>query len=436
MFAYYLRLGFRSLRRNPVLTALMVLTLGVGIAASMSTMAVLAILSGNPIPDKSGQLIVPLLDNNPANFAADAKPPDQMSYIDATNLLAQHHAKHQTAIYGFQPYIESGRKDLPPFASTGIAPTRDFFAMFKVPFRHGGPWDADADTNHGDVAVISTTLSEKLFGSKVNPVGRRVRMNDHDYQITGVIGDWAPLPRYYRLISANPAYGDVEDLMIPFSTAVDRKFGNSGSTDCSSDSGNGYDAFLRSECVWIQYWAELDSASDRQAYGDYIAAYIGEQKKLGRYHRPVNYKLYDVMEWLDHQGVVGKDSRLQTWLAFGFLLVCLVNTIGLLLAKFTGRAGEVGVRRALGAPRREIFRQFLIEAGVVGVAGGIVGLLLSFGGLWLIAQQSQSMQTVAHMSASMLLATIAFAIACSLIAGLLPTWRACQVRPAVQLKSQ
>lgn len=436
MFSYYLRLGFRSLRRNPILTALMVLTLGIGIAASMSTLTVLTILSGNPIPDKSDRLVVPLLDNNPADFAADAKLPKQMSYIDATNLLAQHHAKYQTAIYGFEPYIESGRKDLPPFASTGLAPTRDFFTMFKVPFRYGGPWDANADASHGDVAVISTALSEKLFGSNVNPTGRRVRMNDHDYQVTGVIGDWAPLPRYYRVISASARYGDIEDMMIPFSTAVDRKFGNSGSTDCMSGRGSTREDFLRSECVWIQYWAELKSASARAAYGDYLTGYIGEQKKLGRFPRATNFKLYDVMEWLEQQGVVGKDSRLQSWLAAGFLLVCLVNTIGLLLAKFTARAGEVGVRRALGAPRREIFRQFLIEAGVVGVAGGVVGLLLSFGGLWLIAQQSKSMEAVAHMNATMLLATIALAIACSVIAGLLPTWRACQVRPAIQLKSQ
>jgi putative ABC transport system permease protein len=307
--------------------------------------------------------------------------------------------------------------------------------MFKVPFRYGGPWGADADANKSDVAVTSTALSEKLFG-KANPVGQHLRMNDRDYQITGVIGDWKPLPRYYRLMGGGDTYGDIEDVMIPFSTAVGQKMQNNGSTNCSSDSGATYEDFLRSECVWIQYWAELDSASDRQSYAGYIAAYIGEQKKLGRMPRPINYKLYDVTEWLDYEGVVGKDSKLQTWLAAGFLLVCLVNTIGLLLAKFTARGGEIGVRRALGAPKREIFRQFLIEAGVVGVAGGAIGMLLSFGGLWLIAQQSDSMKTVAHMRASMLAATIALAIVCSVLAGLLPTWRACQIRPAVQLKSQ
>ena len=74
------------------------------------------------------------------------------------------------------------------------------------------------------------------------------------------------------------------------------------------------------------------------------------------------------MEWMKHLGVVSSDAKLSTWLAFGFLLVCLVNTVGLLLAKFSARAGEVGVRRALGATKNEIFRQFLTEAAVIGLS--------------------------------------------------------------------
>ncbi|HTD28817.1 MAG TPA: FtsX-like permease family protein, partial [Xanthomonadaceae bacterium] len=430
-------LGFRSLLRNPVLTALMVITLGIGIAASMSTLTVLEIMRGNPIPDKSDRLIVPSLDNNAKDMAKDAPLPNQVSYLDATNLLAQHRAKRQTAIYAFGAFVESGRKDLPPFRADGMAPTHDFFDMFEVPFRYGRPWDADADVHKSDVAVITTTFAEKVFGANVNPVGRHLRFNDHDYTVSGVIGDWSPAPRYYRL-EGNDAYGDTWDIMIPFSTAIGQEYQNNGSMDCNNDNGmgTGYAALLRSECVWIQYWAELGSTSERPAFDSYIAAYLGDQKKLGRFPRPLHYKLYNVMEWLDHEGVVGKDSQLQTWLAFGFLLVCLVNTVGLLLAKFTARGGEIGVRRALGAPKREIFHQFLIEAGVVGLAGGALGLVLSFGGLWLIAQQSDNMKAVAHTSASMLFTTIALAIGCSVLAGLLPTWRACQIRPAIQLKSQ
>jgi putative ABC transport system permease protein len=142
------------------------------------------------------------------------------------------------------------------------------------------------------------------------------------------------------------------------------------------------------------------------------------------------------MEWLDRMHVVGNDSRLSAWLAFGFLLLCLVNTIGLMLAKFSVRAAEVGIRRALGASRGEIFRQFLIETGVIGLSGGVLGLLLAAGTLQLLKLQSATMARVAHLDVAMLLLTFALALAAALLAGLLPTWRACQVTPALQLKSQ
>ncbi len=71
---------------------------------------------------------------------------------------------------------------------------------------------------------------------------------------------------------------------------------------------------------------------------DFLSAYQAEQIKLGRFKRNAPPKLYDVMEWLDYNKVIGNDSKLSAWLAFAFLLLCLVNAIGLLLAKFSVRA--------------------------------------------------------------------------------------------------
>ena len=76
-----------------------------------------------------------------------------------------------------------------------------------------------------------------------------------------------------------------------------------------------------------------------------------------------NTDMPSLMQWLDINQVVPSDVRLQTWLAFAFLAICLFNTIGLLLAKFLRRAGEIGVRRALGASRAAVFAQCLVEAG-------------------------------------------------------------------------
>ena len=125
-----------------------------------------------------------------------------------------------------------------------------------------------------------------------------------------------------------------------------------------------------------------------------------------------------------------------TWISFGFLLVCLVNVVTLMLAKFTARAGEIGVRRALGATRAEIFRQSLVEAGVLGAAGAVLGLGLALYGLSLVNGRLTGAEDFYAMHPSLMAGTLVLGLLAALMAGLLPTWQACQVRPAIQLKSQ
>ena len=128
-------------------------------------------------------------------------------------------------------------------------------------------------------------------------------------------------------------------------------------------------------------------------------------------------------------------SGLQTWIALGFLLVCLINTVGLLLTKFLRRSMEIGVRRALGASKRAIFVQLLVESGIVGVVGGLAGLGLAWLGLFAVRQQPVSYAELAHLDLRMLVGTFGLAVVSSFFAGLLPAWRGCQVTPAIQLKS-
>lgn len=436
MFTYYLKLGVRNLRRNPVLTALMVLTLAVGVAASMSSLTLLHALSGDPIPEKSDRLVVPLLDNAPLQQPNPSKdPPDQLTYRDAVALHASGKAPHSTAVLGIGGAVLPATPDARPELVQGAAVNNDFFSMFDVPFAQGGAWSASDDQRGGAVAVISKKLADKLFGAS-NAVGRTVHFDNRDYRITGVIDRWEPLPKFYRLVGGD-SYA-FEDIFLPFSNAIGNEMDPNGSVNCNvtGEIKPGYQGLMDSECVWVQFWVELAKAGDRDAYKQYLDDYVNEQKKLGRFERPLNNRVYDVMGWLGKQQVVGDDSRLQTWLAFGFLLVCLVNVIGLLLAKFTARSGEIGVRRALGAPRAEIFKQYLTESGVIGAVGGALGLALTFGTLALMASQSDRIKAIAHVDATMFTTAIVLSLLASLVAGLLPTWRACQVRPAVQLKSQ
>jgi putative ABC transport system permease protein len=310
----------------------------------------------------------------------------------------------------------------------------DYFAMFEVPFLYGNAWTRAEDDAKARVIVLGRKKSEKLFGND-NPVGRTVHIFGQDFRVVGVRDTWNPVPRYTRLInSSGGALSGEDDAYIPFATATDLELYNNASTSCQDeDREPGYAGFLKSECTWIQFWFQT---ADRAALQSYLDNYAKEQRKLGRLQRDAPVRLFDVMEWMRYLEVVSNDTRLSVWLAFGFLLLCLVNTTGLLLAKFSARAPEVGVRRALGATQGAIFRQFLVEAGVVGLAGGIAGLGLSAAALALIARQARSLSVVTQMDWPMLALTFVLAIAAALLAGLLPTWRATQVTPALQLKSQ
>ncbi|MGZ8319613.1 MAG: ABC transporter permease [Telluria sp.] len=436
MYSYYFLLGVRSLRRNPALTILMVLTLAVGVAASVSTLTILHVMSGDPIPHKSTRLLVPLVDNGQLEgYTPGEKPDPQLSYTDAANFLKSGQGERRTAMYGVGGAIEPERKDIGAFTARGVAPTSHFFGMFEAPFRFGQPWGEAEDAAAADVVVLSRELSEKLYGD-ANPVGKRVSMMGNQYQVVGVLEHWLPLPRYYRIISAGGAFGTADEFFIPFSTALRHETGHVGSMSCNARREPGFAALLASECTWIQSWFETRSTADRAELQGWLDNYASEQRKLGRLKRNAPNQLFDVMEWLEYMKVVGNDSKLAAWLAFGFLVLCLVNTIGLLLAKFSVRAAEVGIRRALGASQKDIFRQFLVETSVVGLVGGVLGLVLAFGALALIAMQSNQMAVVAQMDWIMLAYTFVLSVLAAVLAGLLPTWRACQVTPAMQLKSQ
>jgi putative ABC transport system permease protein len=436
MFRYYLRLGLKSLRRAPVLTALIVMILAVGIGASMTSLTMLLVMAGDPIPQKSDRLFVPQLDIGPMNssYRPNEEPERQMTWIDVDNLLREAKGLRQTALYGVSPAIDTGRDDLAPFREQGMATTRDMFPMFDMPFVAGGPWSPEDDARGADVAVIGRELAERVFGT-TEVVGRRLRIDDRDYAITGVLGEWNPTPRFYR-INGSGVDSDVHLLWLPIRNATGREWRNNGWVNCNGDVEPGYAGFLKSDCTWLQYWVELDSAADRAAYEDYLAAYVAEQKKLGRLPRPENNRLRDVGEWLEFSGAVSNDTRMATWISFGFLLVCLVNVVTLMLAKFTARAGEIGVRRALGATRAEIFRQSLVEAGVLGAAGAVLGLGLALYGLSLVNGRLTGAEDFYAMHPSLMAGTLVLGLLAALLAGLLPTWQACQVRPAIQLKSQ
>ena len=439
MFRYYLKLGLLSIRANPALSALMVAAIAIGIGACMSIVTVRHVMSGNPIAHKNDVLYHVQLDNwNPDEpYEEPNEPPEQVTYLDATALHQAGRALRQTISFKSDRVIQPDGDNARPFQQEVRATTADFFAMFDVPFAYGSGWDAVADQTEERVVVLSAEMNQRLYGGE-NSVGRMVTMNKEPYRVVGVLDEWLPIPTFYDL-NNNPYQGP-EQIFLPFSLAISGEWGSSGNNSCWKPSENGsYEAYLASECIWIQMWVELASAADRDTYLQFLNDYVEEQKSLGRFPRELNNRLSTPAEWLVNREVVDDTVNVLLSLAVLFLIVCLLNTIGLLLAKVIRRTSDISLRRALGASKSALFTQYIVEAGMIGVAGGLAGIGMTWLGLRGLENVFSEYDFIAYlvtMDWSMVFGAVLLAIVSALAAALYPTWRACSLSPASTLRIQ
>lgn len=438
MIRYYLKLGLLSIRANPMLSALMVAAIAIGIGACMTIVTVNYIMSGNPIPQKSEQLFFVQVDNWEPGEPYDEPdlPPNQLTYLDATGLYAAGKADRQVISYKTERVVQPENEEILPFRIESRATTTDFFPMFDVPFLYGSAWDKSADATQEHVTVIGKALNEKLFGGQ-DSTGKMVTFNGKNFRVVGVIDRWAPIPKFY---DTHDEFDESEAAFYPFSAAIASEHDSNGDTNCWKPIGDGgYQSFLNSECIWIQMWVELESESRQQEYLQFLNAYVDQQKQLGRFPREHNNRLSDVEKWLEVSEVVDEDVGVLLGLAILFLIVCLLNTIGLLLAKVLRRSTDISLRRALGANKMALFSQYIVEAGIIGVAGGVLGIGLTWLGLRGIESLFADFEFIANlveMDWVMVLAAAGLAIFSALSAALYPTWRACNIPPASQLRIQ
>jgi putative ABC transport system permease protein len=444
MFGYYTRLAMRSFGRNPGLTSLMVLAIALGIAVCIMTLTVYHAMAGNPIWWKSDRLYAVTMDNwDPsAPYHGDATlPPPQLTYRDSHYLMGSSIPERKVVMYSSDGVVTGGGNARPERITTRLT-TADFFSMFEVPFLYGGGWNASADIPPRPLIVLSREENDKLFGG-ANSVGRTVRWNDHEFRIVGVLDDWFPRPRFYDLNGGN--FDPPDQAYIPFGWGTELELLGNEDTDCwKPEKVENFQDFVASDCIWLQMWVELPSAASRERMQAFMDAYWSDQHKAGRFARPRNNRLTSVGQWLIEQKVVDNDNRVLVGLAFAFLAVCLINTVGLLLAKFLNAAAVTGVRRALGASRRQIFVQHLVEVGALALLGALLGLLLAALGLASIrhvyaaahAFHRGGYQELMHFDAAGVAWAVILAIVATLAAGLYPAWRVGRLPPAMYLKSQ
>jgi putative ABC transport system permease protein len=430
-FGYYIELAWRSYRRNPWLTLSVVLTLAIGIGTSMTTLALLHILSADPIPGKSTALF------QPRRVYADPthSPHTMIDFQEARVLLeAAPQASSGAILAESFGGVSTTQSQMSPQTIIALHTTRSFFTLFNVPFLLGASWNENSENAGEHVSVISKPLAIRLFG-RTSVVGESLRYGGTLFRIVGVLDDWRQIPRVY-ILQAGGEFMKADDIFTPIKAVRDLDSSVSLPFDCDvapgaaaydrESIGRHYDQLFESSCGWTSMWAELPTAAD-------LARFRALLKDRGG--STYSYVLENVPTILRNRQVVPTDVVVYSFLGVGFLLLCVLSASGALLGQFFRHGFETGLRRALGASSRDIRRQFLVESLLIGAAGGLIGLGLAYVGVASVRQLSTSFTEIIRLDRTMLSATLLTSIASGLLAGLLPAWRASRVDPGLQIRT-
>ena len=254
----------------------------------------------------------------------------------------------------------------------------------------------EADTRK-TVAVIGYQVYQELFGGAGDPSGQKIRLNGLSYRVAGVMeykgnsttdsSVYIPISTYKRFVSGNPKYALVNvqaasaDVMRQAQAAIER------------------------EILRLHRLPSMDAAD----------FYIANQ--------------LDLLDTL--QGVAGTFTLLLGGIAAISLLVGGIGIMNIMLVSVTERTREIGVRMALGAKSGDIIAQFITEAIILSVGGGLIGIAMGFGASWAFSQFGGLASEVKILSVVL---SFGFSVLIGLFFGGYPAYRASRLDPIQALR--
>ncbi|MFQ5814178.1 MAG: ABC transporter permease, partial [Anaerolineae bacterium] len=259
-------------------------------------------------------------------------------------------------------------------------------------------------TNQAKVAVLGATVAEELFeGTLVDPLGKRVKINRQNYQIVGLMA-----------AKGVGGFQNLDDqVFIPLSTAQ-LKFGGAGNTSLGAINVR---VVSPEKMEWAQ--AELTAimrASHGLAQGQADDFTVQDQTQI--------------VETM--QDIMGTFTVLLGSIAAISLLVGGIGVMNIMLVSVTERTREIGIRKAVGAKRRDIMAQFLVEAMVLAFLGGLIGVLAGYGGAQLVTPLMGGTRAV--VTTDSVAMALGVSVAVGLFFGLYPASRAARLNPIDALR--
>ena len=342
-----IRYGVRGLLKHPGFTAIVVITLALGIGASTAIFSVVDNVLLRRLPYRNAERIVAIEEMNREGTRGQVTSANFLDWR-AQNTVFEHLAAIKTTTTNLALSDHAERIDL---AQTNT----NFFDVFGVAPQYGRLFiPQDEQAGHEPVVIVSDTLWRRRFGSDPSLVGKQLTLDGRNFTVIGIT------PPGFQ-------YPDKTELWVPPLKLVPELYANQ---DVTQTRGMGYlaaVALLKPGVTLPHAAAEMETITAR----------------LRQQYPTTNNRRFNRVVSL-HEHLVG-DTNKVLWLLLGavtfVLLIGCANVANLLLASGAARQKEMAIRTALGASRWRVMRQLFTESTILALTGGAVGVLIAIWGL-------------------------------------------------------
>ncbi len=316
-------------------------------------------------------------------------PDDMVAFIDESPEL---YAGVAPVVSGSGVMIKNGNKNTD---STSLTGTNEKYADIRSTDLSMGRYLTVSDIdNRLHVAVIGTYLQQELFDG-ANPLGQQIKINGTPFTVVGVLEE-----------TQDSEEGTADDaIVIPYNVAT-RLLKNST---------------VRTYMVQAASDDAVDTAKAN------LKTYLSKKFEGDNTYTIIDQK--ELMETLDE--ALGTMTAMLGGIAGISLLVAGIGIMNIMLVSVTERTREIGIRKAIGARRRHILTQFLIESAVISTLGGLLGILL---GVWLGSALGNLLGITAAADMGTIIFAFVFSLAMGLFFGYYPANKASKLNPIDALR--
>ena len=402
-----LRYGLRQLRKAPTYTAMVVLTLALGIGANTAIFSVVKAVLLNQLPFRDPDRLVKVAESDP-----DTPLPETIDFTTTHDLRERTRLFESISLFrdGDMAIVEQGQPEL----LEGLRVSHDYFDTLGIKPQLGRSFLADED--HPETryeAMLTHGLWLRRFGGDPGIIGRTVRLNEKPYKVVGVLPEsFRPFARLDR--TAMP------EIYTPLGYDLKQPFACRG-------------------CQHLQAVGRMKPGiSPEQAHAELNTI----MRDIVR-ENPKDYDDRTVIALMPLRDYMVGRIRAALWVLLGavgmVLLIACANVAHLALARASSRTKELAMRAALGAGRTRLVRQMLSESVLLAILGGIGGILLAWWGSNALVALGPKELPRAHevrIDVPVLLFALVVSVFAGLLFGAVPALRASRVDPNESLNDQ